>query len=309
MLTTRTKTVVGAIICVGFVVFAEWYVGWNELLAPWREAEIVTLIAALLLVFSSYWMRTLRIYYYFRTEMSGAMHVCFKLMLQHNVLNNLLPMRTGEISFPVLMHRYFDVPTIRSAPALIWFRILDLNALLLIGLIALGSTWFDPYTLTAFGILLTAAPFAIYIGSGWLRDLLARAGGRRIRPLLHKILTGLPGDKRTFLVSWWWTLVNWIVKLMVFAWILRVFVDTSLSASLVAVIAGDLTSVLPIHGIAGVGTYEAGFISALLPYGVDGTTALHGAVNVHIFLLSASLLGGAVSLFLGTLRQRKIEES
>jgi len=56
--------------------------------------------------------------------------------------------------------------------------------------------------------------------------------------------------------------------------------------------------VLPLHGIAGAGTYEAGIVAALLPFGVDTETAVSAAVNVHLFLLGVTLLGGALSLLL-----------
>ncbi len=60
--------------------------------------------------------------------------------------------------------------------------------------------------------------------------------------------------------SWGLTVLNWVVKLSVFSWILLQFIDSAtIPESLMAVVAGDLTSVLPIHGPAGSGTYEAGW--------------------------------------------------
>ena len=79
---------------------------------------------------------------YFRVEMAGRFTLCTKLMLQHNLFNNLLPMRTGELSFPVLMARYFAVPALRSVPALLWFRLMDLHSLGIFALAAFqGRGW------------------------------------------------------------------------------------------------------------------------------------------------------------------------
>ena len=39
---------------------------------------------------------------------------------------------------------------------------------------------------------------------------------------------------------------------------LLLFIDIAPTAALMGVIAGDLTSVLPVHGVASMGTYEAG---------------------------------------------------
>ncbi|MGB2680474.1 MAG: UPF0104 family protein, partial [Candidatus Competibacter sp.] len=60
----------------------------------------------------------------------------------------------------------------------------------------------------------------------------------------------------------------------------------------------DLTSVLPVHGIAGAGTYEAGVVAALIPFGIEAKVALAAAVNLHLFVLGLSAAGGALALLL-----------
>ncbi|HHM05194.1 MAG TPA: UPF0104 family protein, partial [Gammaproteobacteria bacterium] len=97
-----------------------------------------------------------------------------------------------------------------------------------------------------------------------------------------------------------WTYVNWLVKLAAFAWVLTLFAPVPAAPALLGVIAGDLTSVLPVHGVAGAGTYEAGVVAALLPLGLDAGAALRGAVNLHLFILASTVLGGAASLLIRT---------
>jgi hypothetical protein len=60
-------------------------------------------------------------------------------------------------------------------------------------------------------------------------------------------------------------------------------------------VAGELTSVLPIHGIAGAGTYEAGVVLVLSPLGVATDNALIAAADLHLFLLGFSLLVAGLS--------------
>ena len=103
-------------------------------------------------------------------------------------------------------------------------------------------------------------------------------------------------------MSWMWTLINWAVKLGVFAWILMMFIDIPLAAAWTGAITGDLTSVLPIHGLAGAGTFEAGVVTGLMPYRVSASAALQAAINLHIFVLATTLIGGALSLLLGPSR-------
>jgi uncharacterized membrane protein YbhN (UPF0104 family) len=60
----------------------------------------------------------------------------------------------------------------------------------------------------------------------------------------------------------------------------------------------ELSTVLPFHGIAGSGSYEAAVVAALLPLGVDATAALAGAVNLHLFLLGVTMILGLLAFML-----------
>lgn len=52
-------------------------------------------------------------------------------------------MRTGEVSFPVLMTRYFATPLACSLAALLWFRLMDLHAVAAVALFPVGGRWVD----------------------------------------------------------------------------------------------------------------------------------------------------------------------
>ncbi len=246
----------------------------------------------------------MRLYDYFRQDMHCAFGLCFKVSLQHNLLNNLLPMRTGEISFPVLMTRHFAIPMTRSIPALLWFRLLDLHTLGACALFAVFGgaldTW--PGIITTFTLLSAwmLLPLLLFWGQGrWQRTLQKKPATHRFHGLLQKILSSLPQTSGDFWRAWAWTVTTWVVKLGVFAWMFMLFVDISPTAALMGTIAGDLTSVLPIHGVAGMGTYEAGVVAGVLPYGVTPQNAVPAAINLHLFLLASTLIGGGISLFLG----------
>jgi len=292
------RPLLGMAILVGFIAFVEVYFGWRALLAPWAHLPLEEVAAAVLLTLVSYWLRAVRFYDYFRGEIAGRFALCVKLMLQHNLLNNLLPMRTGELSFPVLMSRYFAVPTLRSMPALLWFRLLDLHSLGIFALLAFqGMLWSWQWSLIAVVLWLPLPWLAFHFSGRWRRWLSHQDRGP-LQQLAGRLLLGLPQKPASFWRSWAWTLINWLVKLGAFAWVLRLFIDIGYPAALLGTIAGDLTSVLPIHGVAGAGTYEAGVVAGLLPYGVAAQPALAAAVNLHLFLLGSTLAGGAISLFI-----------
>ena len=277
-------------------------VGWGVLLTPWREFSAGKLLGALSLVVASYGLRTIRVHQYFRPNTSGEFLRSFRLILLHNLFNNVFPMRTGEASFPILMQRDFQVPFSRSIPGLLYLRLLDLHLLLLLGAMVLLSGRSPVGWLPA--ALLAPIPIALFAAQGWLRPRLEKMGGRRGR-ILTSGFAGLPTTPALFWATWGWTVMNWGVKLLVFAWILRSFTPMTLEAAFLGSVTGELSSVLPFHGLAGAGTYEAGIMAGLLPLGIDLESALRGAVNLHLFVLGASVFSGLLALVIPTGFQRR----
>lgn len=74
-----------------------------------------------------------------------------------------------------------------------------------------------------------------------------------------------------------------------------------------AVIAGELTSVLPFHAPGGVGTYEVGIAAPLLLH-ADAKEVMVAAINVHFFILSVAIIGGVVGYFISS-RHKSVKPS
>lgn len=287
----------GALILVGFAAFIQAFIGWSSLLTPWKNLSLAPLVAAIILVFLTYGLRAFRVYDYFRPQISGQFVLCLHLSLQHNMMNNLLPMRTGELSFPVLISRYFAIPAKQSIPTLLWFRLLDLHSLALLALLITGHEIIGLTPTLVITALWLILPWAGYhLCRSWLNKIENRSG--RAWTILQHTLQSFPQTPARFWRSWLWTLLNWILKLAVFAWVLGLFVETSFAAAWLGAIGGDLTSVLPIHGIAGAGTYEAGVVAGLIPFGISPAEALVAAVNLHLFVLGCTIVSGLASLIL-----------
>ena len=261
--------------------------GWAALLAPWRALRPWELLPAGALILLTYVLRSLRQSAYFPTAMRGHFWLSTRLMLWHNFYNNFLPMRAGELSFPMLCKRYFAIPLTEATAALLWFRVLDLLAIALIGVLASLSRlpWLAPLAL-----LLAIAPWLLPYPLRWLSSHVQRGQGR-LAVFTTRLLTALPNGHGQVLSSWWWTLVNWGVKLLVFAWLLRMFTPMPFAVAMAGAIGGDLTSVLPIHSVAGLGTYEAGVAAAVAPFGIAAARAVPAAFNLHLVILASTVLG------------------
>ncbi len=295
--TTALRTALGLLITLVFLVVVDRTVGWQRIWSPWTALSPAAIALALGLLLVSYLLRALRLYDYFHGEMAGCLPLTLRLTLWHNLFNNLLPMRSGELSFPVLMSRYFGIAAIRSLPALLWFRLLDLHTLLLLaGIAALGLLQ-APAWLLALWLAWLPLPWLAYRAGLWLTPRL-HDDGHGWRAALARALGHLPTTPRALWRSWAWTLINWLTKLAVFTWLLSRFAPLPAPAALLGAVGGELSSVLPVHGLAGFGTYEAGVVAGLALWSREFGDHLGAAVNLHLFLLGATLLGGLLALAL-----------
>jgi uncharacterized membrane protein YbhN (UPF0104 family) len=244
---------------------------------------------------ASYLVRALRFYSYFRVEMHGRLRDCIKLTAYHNFFNYLLPMRSGEVAFPILMARYFGISMTKSVPVLVWFRLLDLHTLALIAIAALPLVSVPSAAVALLAAAWLTVPWLAYRFHRRLaRRLGASAGGWRAR--LGSALESLPSDNRRFVVAWVWTLFNWTVKLTVVAVGLGIFAGAGPRAALAAAVAGEVSMVLPIHSVAAAGTYEAAIAAVLVPSGMPLDTALAGAINLHLFMILGVLITGMIGI-------------
>jgi uncharacterized membrane protein YbhN (UPF0104 family) len=281
----------------GLVAAVQYEFGWGAVLAPWRQLPLKGITVAVLLVFSSYAVRTVRLVAFFAVELRGQFPAALRVNLIHNLWNNLVP-TLGELSFPILMQRYFVIPLTRSLPALLWFRLLDLYVVFLLAVVSLmlgRGSWRLTALLTA---LLTLAIPVIYRWSPEIIGYFEQKLKGTLKDKLSEIRKALPTSWRLLFLSSWWTLINWVLKLVVLSWIIQQFLPTNFEQSILGAIAGELTFVLPLYSIAGAGPYEAGVVAGLMPADITPKEALAAAVNLHLFLLSCTILSGFLSYLL-----------
>ncbi len=268
-------------------------VGWGPLLAPWRELGLTELLGLLALSALSYGFRAVRVFDYFRPAFAGRFPTVLRLSILHNVANNLLPMRAGEMVFPWLMGRYFGQGFGNALASLIWIRLLDLHFLGLIAclILYLRQPWIGWPLAGLLWLLLL--PLMARVGR------LAPTGSTRMPARLASTLArAAPVSRRLIARLYLWTALSWTAKFIAFALLLQHFLPLDLWRLLIGVLGAELSSILPFHGIAGGGTYELAAVAALVPFGVSPEAALVGAVNLHLFLLGVTLLLGLLALLL-----------
>jgi uncharacterized membrane protein YbhN (UPF0104 family) len=289
----------------GLIWWVHTRIGWPELLAPWRDLGLSAVGWAFLGVFASHVLRAVRIRDYFGRSLRGRPGAVLSVSLVHNLLNTLLPMRTGEAAFPVLLRSRFGVETARSVPGLLLFRLLDLQVVLLLGVTVLtvgGEIHPIPGAVGLF--LLAMAPAALGPARSALLGRLpgGEAPGGRVSRWMRSGLESLPA-RGPLLRTWVLTFLTWSVKLVAYGFILSTLGGFSAGAGILGSITGELSSVLPIHGVAGAGTYEAGVVLGLAPLGISLESAVRGAVNLHLFVLGTAMLLGIAGALAGQFRR------
>lgn len=301
-------TLLTVVIVAAYAFFIEWFWGWSSILAQWAAVGVLPIVIALVLLTSTYFLRTWRILDYFPRETSGQFRTLFRVTQIHNLLNIMLPFRSGETSFPLLMRTEFGIPLARGTSALLVMRLLDLHALLAaagIGLASEAGNGLIAWIIWAAFLLLPVAAFIV-------RRPLLRFGfklaPKKAQGFLAEIENGLPVDGIAFARAWAMTAVNWLVKVLVLAWALSLMGVLPLAASFGGALGGELSSVLPVHAPGGVGTYPAGITAGAVAFGaLGGKEALaalaQASINAHLLIIVSALTGTAISLPFGRRRQ------
>lgn len=298
-------------VVVAYAAFIEWFWGWSVILAQWAKVGILPIVVALVLLTSTYFLRTWRFYDYFPRETAGHFPALFRVTQIHNLLNIMMPFRTGETSFPLLMRAEFGIPLARSTAALFVMRLLDLHALLAaagIGPVLASSHGLVAWLVWACFLLLPVAGFAVRRP---LLRLAAKALPNKLQAIVHEIERGLPADAKAFARAWLMTVVNWLVKVLVLAWALGLMQVAPLAASFGGALGGELSSVLPVHAPGGVGTYPAGITAGALAFGAPTdkaalTLLAQASINGHLLVVVSALIGTALGLLIAKKQAGKL---
>jgi uncharacterized membrane protein YbhN (UPF0104 family) len=176
----------------------------------------------------------------------------------------------------------------QAAGILFSFRIADLIFVSLLGVVVLltGLQIADQSDLAVIIllILVSALLFLLYV--------LNRFGPSIpwIKHYWRDFKSAFPIDARGISILLFWTTLAWSTKLFAYATILSGLLSLDLSLSLLSAISGELASSIPVHTPAGFGTFESGIVAVLLPSDIKLESALSAAINLHLFILTITLI-------------------
>lgn len=284
-----------------YAVFIQVYFGWSVVLANWADIGAPTILASILALVATQFIRTHRMASYFPDLPRGSFLQLYRLTQIHNLLNIMLPFRSGEVSFPVLMRAEFGLPVMRGASALIVLRLLDLHALTLAAGLALVAK--AGFSLLAWSLwsLFLLLPLLIFPISRRLIGWLQTRAPSRLSDKLAQVADGLPAHLPAFLLAWALTVLNWLIKVAALGLSLSMMGVAPLAAAFGGAVGGELSSVLPFHAPAGVGTYPAGIAAGAVAFGAARSgpgfsDLLQAAVNGHLLIVVSALAATALAV-------------
>ena len=259
------------------------------------SAPLLLLLFAGMIV--TYLLRALRVYYEFGDATRGRFFTCLQLVLAHNALVNVLPMRAGELSFPVLLKREFGVPMMRSGGSLLWLRAQDA---IILGALSI-VVW------PGLDLLMRIAGMFLLILGGVLLPLVAqRLLSQFSSGKLGAICTALVDSAYHARIGWLWTIANWVVKLTVLSQVFAQLLAADWQVGAAGAVGGELAAISPIQGVAGIGSYEAGAAAALRLSGIAWVDGLKAAFSMHLLVLASALVSAGIALLLSAIFRNRV---
>ena len=242
----------------------------KEIFENLKQISPDSLIIGLLLYTLSYFFRTLRWKIYYPEAPLGYL---FLTTSANTFLNNVIPARLGELSIFAFL-RKFDQNLKQTTLNFLKVRLLDA--------ISIVNLFLFAYLVVKTNLLIA------FLVSPWLYP----AAVIFSKLVSFNKLPSLEYEVRAYLLS----LGNLISKTLA-VFIVLDFLKLDFFRFVIGFLGGEISSVLPIHSFAGLGTYESAFsLSLKLFLGEPFKEGFKVAFLSHSFLLFSSLLLGGLSL-------------
>ena len=259
------------------------------------SAQLLLLLFAGMIV--TYLLRALRVYYEFGDATRGRFAACLQLVLTHNALVNVLPMRAGELSFPVLLKREFGVPMMRSGGSLLWLRAQD--AIILATLSIVVWPGLDP-------LMRIAGVCLLILGGVLLPHVAQRLLSQFSTGKLGTLCAALADSAHHARMGWLWTIANWVVKLTVLSQVFAQLLAADWQVGAAGAVGGELAAISPVQGVAGIGSYEAGAAAALKLSGIAWVDGLKAAFSLHLLVLASALVSAGIALLASAIFRNRV---
>jgi len=277
------KFLISITITILFLYFLDKYVGFENIKKFFNDLSIFNISIAFLFYLISYIIRSYR--WSFTLDIKDFKKL-FHITAINTFFNIILPFRTGEFSFFYMLKKE-NIHISDITMSFITTRAFDgigLIAILLFSyFLYIGNILFSFLSL----ILL---PFLFYI----FIFILSFIKHEKVKEFNNKRFNFL-----NLAVIYLLSILTFLFKFIAFYFVLPESLNINIIQSFIASSGGDLTTVLPIHGIAGIGSYETGYAGILIILlNIDKNLAFIASLFAHIFIILSSSIIAFISYLL-----------
>ena len=267
-------------------------------------------IEALLIGFTCYCLLVLAKTSRFRAllNLDSSLHQIFPILALHTFWGNILPMRTGDVSYVYLMQRRQKVDATQGIASLLIASLIDL--ILLIGLV-LATVWLlrnslpDSFTVTLLYLsllLIGSVLITVFVLVSVAPNACVRLAELCAGPLLHlkkrpiswvvnkglRVLQELTvfRSNRRFLEVWVYSLMCLLIRFGFQCYlVVEMGVDVPILHVLFALAFTNVFNLLPIQTFGNFGTTEFPFVWLLKHFGTSIEVATVTGFSLHILIL------------------------
>ena len=304
--------IIAVIITLFFVGILFTQISPGDIVRTLSQINPLCLLAGFFLYIGCYIFRSVRFYYLLKKEIPVT--DLFSVVCLHNLINMVLPAKTGELSYVYLVNKHHGRTIGEGIASLIIARIFDIisiSTLFLVSFIIVVHSLTANTTLV-YGVILVLGLFIVLLffflnkSRTFLQagvNLCSCAGIDKTRVVNYILKKGeetvfaLENARTTneyslitiFLQSLGiWGCMYAFIALMV----ISMDVHAGLFAIFFACTFAFMTAILPVQGIGNFGTFEAGWTVGFLSIGVPPELAVSTGFGIHIIsVLFSGILG------------------
>lgn len=267
---------------------------YSRILTLIKDINVKWFFVGIICYYCNYLCRAYRIWCY-AGRLGHFFPTFVKISGLHGFNSYFLPLRSGDLTLPLLLHLHADIPLVQGGRILIRARLLDL---FLLGFLLIIATLFTPTMITmAWQIIFLAIGFC-FISFPYAATYFLRSTSHKSNKWFQRIIGEEQPDYPKLdesvlsLLIWFWTgsTIFCVIRSLD---IPLAFLDVWFLATIQLPL-----QLLPVQGVANSGNHEVGWVVGLGLLGMSPEKGLTLALSSHILIICFVGLLGLASVLM-----------
>ena len=309
------KIFISGIITLFLLFFLASNITFFDIKQTYSNLSLEIILIGFLLYILTYLFRSIRLRFLIGNNLN--LRESFKIISIHNMLNQIFPFKSGDISLIYLLKKK-SISFSKSTSILLIFRILDFFSILFLLLLSLFFTksfylmfsnsliYLILISVLLFilcSILLYKSNFIIYLILKIISffNITKISNFKNFSNNLNKISKNLNNyrkDRKLFGLLFIFSIIIWISSFIFTYYILiKLGLELSILNFVLAMSLVLIFNSLPIHGLFNLGTQETFWTISFVLIGIEKGLAISSGLIVHILVILYFLILGLISMF------------